>query len=456
MSQIGFCLAVPAFRGIDEFDHAFRASSVGHGHWWAGTRESVRGRGFLLAVDASIAAAAFTACDDLEYTGPDNCTPLTEPNAAGEVIIASAAATYNPAWYAVTGLAARPFSGDRALLAMRITGMLMVDALIFGAILIAGKSRSPLWMLGGIAIACTPVLTYSSTVAAPNGTTYAAGVLLWVSLLRLSEDSEPGRGTWLGAGVGACALMVTHSTGVMFLLVTLLCVAPIFRGRLRELWKNDRRNMTIVATCVAVIGLVCVAWILAAGTNDPRDTERTFGSMPLQNALIGPALWFLQSIATLVFRDEPAPAVVYVLGATSIIALIAPGFLRARRNQRVSMVMIMAFSLAIPIILTWLAYSTQGFGWQGRYGLPLSVGLMLLAAQALGNTVDANRLAPALAALLTAMVASHAVTIGALAESRNGALSGFQLVALVTMSLLATAFLVGATLQLGRESTSNA
>lgn len=436
ISQLGFCLAVPAFRGIDEFDHAFRASSVANGHWWAGDREPQDGRGYLIPVDASIATAAFEACDALSYTGPDNCTAVTEPDDAGDVDIASAAASYNPVWYAVTGLTSRAFSGDQALYAMRITGMILVDLLLLGALTIGRSARNPMWMMGGIAIACTPILLYSSTVAAPNGATYAAGVLLWVSLLSLAEQPVPRPGTWLGIGVGAAAIMVTHSTGVLFVPLVLLCAAPLLWRRRSVLWDEHRRPLLCAAGSILIVGLGCVAWILTAGTNDPRTTDASLGTMPIKTAVIGPVLWFLQSIATLAFRNEPAPIAAYVLGATAVASAILLGFRRAEPQRRLSMLLILGFSIVVPITLTWLAYSSQGAAWQGRYSLPLTVGLVLLGAQALGNA-EAAGLAPVIVVLLFALVAAHAITIGAVARSFDDALSTLQVAALVGGGLIA-------------------
>lgn len=451
LAQLGFCLAVPAYRGIDEFDHAFRASSVGHGHVWAGSRVPDDGRGFLVPVEESIARAAFTACDDLSYTGPDNCTAVTQPNAAGEVDIASAAATYNPAWYVITGWGSRPFSGDTALYAMRVISILLVDLILLGALVLAGGARTRLWTIGGVMIAATPILAYSSTVAAPNGTTYAAALLLWVGLLRLREDGAPGRGTWWGIAVGACAILLTHSTGVLFVPAILACAAPLLWPRRRQLWRESRRPVVAVALTIAVVGMGCLAWILAAGTNDPRGTDADLGSMPIGTALIGPVLWFLQSIATLAFRNEPAPVAAYVLGATVIVTVLVLGARRAQRSERLSMASLVVVGTVIPITLTWLAYSTQGAAWQGRYGLPLTVGLILVAASAFGSAPEAGRLAPVLATLLVLVVATHALTLEAMVSSLNGPTSALQLAAIVIGGLGAAGLVVRATTLLSRE-----
>src|SRR6478672_1363691 len=118
--QFAWLMALPAFHGMDEFDHAYRAASVARGHWGPGREAPGDGRGQLIRVPLDIVTEAHDACAGLEYTGPDNCRPVSPVDARDQVAVASAAATYNPVFYAVVGLAALPFDGNNALLAMRV------------------------------------------------------------------------------------------------------------------------------------------------------------------------------------------------------------------------------------------------------------------------------------------------------------------------------------------------
>src|SRR4051794_21396389 len=109
LMQAAWIAVLPPFRGIDEIDHAFRASAVAHGEWEAGRWASF-GRGRLVTVPADLAAAAGAQCASLRYTGHDNCLPVEElPR--GMVRIASSAGSYPPAFYWLVGTAGRPFRG---------------------------------------------------------------------------------------------------------------------------------------------------------------------------------------------------------------------------------------------------------------------------------------------------------------------------------------------------------
>ena len=139
-------------------------------------------------------AAASAVCDSFDYTGHDNCHPA-EDLGGDTVTVASGASTYNPAYYAVVGLMARPFSGAATDFAMRVyTAVLAALLLAWAAVVTSGWARNG-WPLLALLVTATPVLIYSTTVASPNGVGYAAGCLLWAAGLGLVERPGGVRGS---------------------------------------------------------------------------------------------------------------------------------------------------------------------------------------------------------------------------------------------------------------------
>ncbi len=135
LAQAAWILALPPFRGSDEFDHAYRAAGVASGQWRL-TEYAREGRGMVVEVPADLVAAASGQCDSLKYTGHDNCHPISDAG-DGRVTVATAAGNYNPLFYWVIGTAAKPFHGAAALYAMRIaTAVLCAVGFALG-------SRSP-------------------------------------------------------------------------------------------------------------------------------------------------------------------------------------------------------------------------------------------------------------------------------------------------------------------------
>jgi hypothetical protein len=387
--QIGWLLAVPVFYGIDEIDHVYRASSVARGHWQASNIEPEDGRGALIPVPEDIVAAARAGCEELTYVGPDNCSPTSEPDAHGQVLIASAAATYNPAWYFVVGTAARPFDGAEAVLAMRLCSLLLCDLAIGAALWLLGSRTPSRWANLGVVLACTPVLLYSSINAAPNGLGYCAGLLLWASLLTLPrEPSAALKGPLTGVAVSAPVLMATHSTGLLWVAMTLVCAAPVVLPRLMHAWTRSKGAIIAVGLALAAAAVVNAAWVLSSGTNDLRaDGSYDYGPVPVKTLVQGLILWPLQSIATLQTRNTAAPIAVYAVGAAMLAVFVLVGWRASRRAEKISMAAIAVMSLVIPLAATIAAYPRVAAAWQGRYGLALLLGIVVIAGTALARGV---------------------------------------------------------------------
>ena len=181
LAQLAWVAAVPPYRGLDEWDHVYRASAVARGQWVATPEAATRGTGALVRVPEHIVAAARPECERLPYTGDPEC--VGRPSQAGQVDVASGAGRYNPAFYALVGYPSLPFEGVAALYAMRAVGALACLGMMLLALACVRRwaSRSSVPFLA-FAVAITPSVLYASSIVAPNGLEIAAG-LAWASAL---------------------------------------------------------------------------------------------------------------------------------------------------------------------------------------------------------------------------------------------------------------------------------
>ncbi|WP_310963143.1 DUF2142 domain-containing protein [Nocardioides terrisoli] len=377
LMQAAWIAVLPPFRGIDEVDHAYRAAAVAHGQWTAG-RYAEDGRGRLVRVPADIAAAAAGQCWSLPYTGLDNCFPVSEAS-DGTVRIASSAANYNPPFYWVIGTVARPFSGAGALYAMRIATALICTLLIGAAAWSLGLKRAGPWRGIALMIALTPVALYSTTVAAPNGPEIAAAVALWCALLGLGRVEDPQTETrllWV-VGVAAVILGNLRELGPGFLVVVVAICAALDLSRFAEVIRRRRGAATAIGVLTLLSVLEQVAWIRSSGgTQLPQDGKPHW---EWQNLLS----WPLSTIAAFPFRDQPAPAFVYPVFIVVLVWFWVTCYRRSVGRMRYVFIVLSAGAVLMPGVLTAATYSTTGAIWQGRYGLPLDVGVPLLGALAL-------------------------------------------------------------------------
>lgn len=381
--QAAWIAAMPAFRGPDEFDHVYRADGVAHGAIMPGLEDHAVMRGQLTPVRASVIEAAEPVCDFYQYTLYYNCHPYRSASTGTWNAAGSGAGRYNPAYYIVVGNVARPFHGVGVDYAMRIaTAVACAVLLAWAASLWLARGRSR-WRTLGLLTALTPVLLYSTAIAAPNGVAYAAGVLLWVGgLVLIRSTGSPARSPLLAVVVGAALVCNTHTTGPLWLLLIAIALIILEPARCLALLRHRRAWLAIAG--VGIGGIASVAWTLISRANlspppDVLNADPAFGQLVLNNVV-----WLLQTIAAFPLRNESAPAAVYFLWLVPFAMLMA---LVVRLRGRVLAVTLWLSGCVIltATVLVWIAYRYEGYAWQGRYGLPLVVGLVLVPAAYAGD-----------------------------------------------------------------------
>lgn len=409
----------PPFGGTDEFDHAYRAVSVAEGDWVSSETVPKRGRGYLVPVPPDIAAAARPMCEDVKYPGRDNCRPV-DMTESGNARIASAAATYNPGYYAVVGYPTKFLAGNDRLYAMRgISGALvaLIFALVAAMLSSAGSSA---WATAGIAIAATPVVTASASVVAPNALEIAAGlgVVMGAFIVCTCRKSAARRIAVPLLVSSSVLLSVLRSAGPLWLLLCgIAALAWCDRTTLATLWSRHRGPVVAGTATVATAVGAGVAWTLLNGTNLNGDGELAApqaSSFELMKALADIPLWAFQMIAAYPWRDVPAPIAVYAGWSALLVIMGVLGWWRGRSRVRISTALLVLFSFGASTILAALAYREVGSAWQGRYALPVAISVPVLCGVALDRS--ALRKSRALPVLMIAV--SGALTLTAMLRVR--------------------------------------
>jgi hypothetical protein len=270
----------------------------------------------------------------------------------------------------------------------------------------ASRGRGP-WPLAGLAVALTPVLVYSTAVVAPNGLEMAAGAALWASLLRLRVEPDPGVGRrlLLVAILGASVLCTVRLLGPLWVL---LAVGVVTAFDPAGTWTAVRRHLRLVVGGVVVVLLATVDFVvwqrIASATVNPDGAGD-----PDPNPL-WIVVWMMQSVAAFPYRDQFAPAVVYAVVGVVVVGLLFLASRSLHGRARVVLWVAVAATVVLPVIATALTWDSRGLIWQGRYGLPFSLGVVLLAAQAVAERDQPPRLTR-----LTVTIASvaYAVAIAA-------------------------------------------
>ena len=381
LMQAAWILTMPAFRGSDEFDHVYKAASVARGQWTA-RDPAPHGRGSIVTVPESIVRAASKVCRFYKYVGHDNCYPIRSVG-QGEVQVATAAGSYNPTYYVVVGTLARPFGGAAADFAMRAVSAVLCALLISWAAAVTARWASTNWPLVTLAVGLTPVLVYSTTTAAPNGITYASAALVWASLTGLVRAAGDSRGLVLPLTVGSVALVATHTSGAMWLAligVVAVLLQPV--GTWVRVLRGRWAVWTLAAAVVLTATALCVAWIRLQHANSLGTKVLEPDPFPYMQLPVYQLLWIFQAIGAFPLRNEPAPIPVYVIWGVVLIAVLVALFRAGRHRERLAAAVALFLLVAVPTVLTVMSYRTESLAWQGRYSLPLWLGLTSLAGLA--------------------------------------------------------------------------
>jgi hypothetical protein len=383
--QLAWIFAVPPFRGSDEFDHVYRAAAAARGQWLVTPAAATRGTGAWLDVPNDIVAAARPQCVDLQYTRAEDCYGTPGEHTTR---IASGAGRYNPVFYGVVGTVALPFDGLGALYAMRLATVLLTWSLFCLALAAARRWARTAWPTSMIALASTPVLLYSSSIVAPNGVELMAALVVWTATLGLLRNAtKPDTLLTVAAAVGGCILVTTRSLGPLWCVLILVSAYLTTRPAWSDLKALLLRRSSVAAAAVVTVATALnVAWILgmdALNIGQTMSDPITLGHR-LRILLENELLWSLQSIAAFPLRDEATRMPVYACYLVLFAGMVYLGFRYAGRQERLALAATILLAACVPFALNLDPHTFPNY-WQGRYGLPYSLGIALVVGVVLDN-----------------------------------------------------------------------
>ena len=368
------------------------------------------------------------------------------PRPGGTLELASRADEY-PLWgHAAYGLASR-LPGLEPIWWARIGGAAIALALI-GA---AGVARGSRWGWAGILVALTPMAWFSIATVNPSSFGVGGAIALWCALM-LPRDRVPSAGIgWLTAA-GWAALALPRRDGLIWACLVLAIVMLATDLDVRSWWRRlglgpqivigastvatmvwGARSMARSTQSVVLSPLIVVAAALAGpawqrwGTTTMRRVALIGGGVIVGILATGavvlsrPGGWdgrlatdvvdqtganLEEAIGVLGWLDVVLPFVAIVLAVGAVAVLATPSVVDHQRLVAIAVVI-----LGVAVFTSWVFELYQGNTsaryWQGRYSLPLLVGLpvVLTSAPVRGPAIDRIGLAAATAMLLTLNIA---------------------------------------------------
>ena len=386
-----WALASPLMSVPDEPAHVLRAASLVQGEL-LGEVEAyaddgpppVRATFHRVPVPAGFEEVAGLHMCFAPYRDTADCAaPLREE--PGTVRVTTTAGAYPPPFYAVVGVPTALLPPAAAVLAGRLLHAAAV-ALLLAAATAAAWDVGGRWLVVGVIVAVTPAVPYLAGGINPSGIEIASALALWVGGLELVVRPGP-RPARLVAAAGA-VLAWSRPLSPAIVLGILACTGVLALDGPR--WQALRRDRSArwAAATVGVAVLTAAAWIAwsdALGSfiayPDPALTWR--------DALVRSwrMSWYRlqQLVGVLGWLDTPLrPWTVNLWGLVAV-GLGVGALVLGTWRQRLVLLALVAATVGAPLAVEVLTAAEQGFVWQGRYTLPVTVGYGVVGGWALAH-----------------------------------------------------------------------
>ncbi len=375
-------LASPLGSGPDEKDHAIRSWTAIHGDL-VGSETELGGGSAGYTVPAWLLNLA-PDCYAQKSAVPASCAPLLgEDDTPTDTL--SRAGLSPPMYHLVTGLPFLVVDGRVGVFGARLVSTALAAVLVAAALVLARDHRARSLLVPSVLLAWTPTSLFLSGVLNPSGLEIAAAILIWVAGLTLLDDdssfSLPLR-LALFAVASAAFILDRQLSPVLYGVIGLALLALASRARVAELLATRAARIALLG--IGVAGVLAVAWLLAyrpleAANDDlvPPDGSNTevaafaFGRQ---------ALLLLQMIGWFGWLDLRGPSPVAYLWIAASVGVVALAAGQLGRRDRAVIGLVLVVAIALPTTIEAVNLRTHGIVWQGRYTLPIAMGVVLVAA----------------------------------------------------------------------------
>jgi hypothetical protein len=211
----------------------------------------------------------------------------------------------------------------------------------------------------------------------PNGVEIAAAIALWATLLALlrAPVTPLAEGRLVArAGVALVVLALTRGLSPVYGALAVAAAAALAPpGRLRALARRSDVRAWGVAALAACLSTA--AWLVVVAR--PHQIPRPGTGLSHAIGRTGEVL--RQSVGSIGIFFTSVPAAVYVVWAIVTAALLVLAAVTATRRDALALLGVVLLALVLPVSAEGLAFPRVGFEWQGRYGLPVTVGVAVAA-----------------------------------------------------------------------------
>lgn len=386
-----WAVANPLMASPDEPAHVVRAASLVRGQLlppdgaWG---SDVRVPAFYDKVNA------YPTCYMFLPDEPGDCEVPAPADPERTVDSATMAGKYNPLYYAVVGLPTLLPPGDGVLYLMRLVSAGLCAFLLALGFRAVAQTPAPAWTVLGVGGALTPMVVFLCSSVNPAGVEIAAAFALWAQMLTLLRHPDPAvTGSRMG-WIAVSATVLLNARGLSLLFGAVIVAVAVLSAPLTHVMEVFRTRTTWPwFAVIGVTGIAAAAWVLGAGSlgvGGVAHPDLTFLGVARTTLLSTPD-YVTNMVGQFGWMDTNLdPTIHMTFAAAAGLALLLAVALGTWRD-RVLLAVVATASVGLPVLIHASQAQTLGIIWQGRYILPVAVGLPVLAGYAVGSCLGARR-----------------------------------------------------------------
>jgi hypothetical protein len=413
---VAWILVTPPIGGPDEHSHAVKAAAAVTGQLAGDMPARPNGGARMVEVPGRLDMLSALPCFAFRPELSAECSPSFEGSTRVRPVETRAGVS-PPLYYVLVGAPIRIMPSLDGLYLSRLLSAAIACAMVTTALRLALAARSPFLTVATL-VSWTPNALSLTGIISPSSLEISTAILVWVAGILLVRPGPLPDGIrrwlpWTFAGA-ASLFALSRQLSPLYLGCIAACLAlGAARGRLREMLCD--RSLLAPAAVTSVAAAAGAAWVLLLPPEpaaDPVGTDygtRTLLAIPLGrlNGL------YLQAIGRIGWLDYGPPAFTVIAWTAVIGVLLVLGLVLGSRRLAAAWVATLGVVLVVPTVLEASQLNEYGILFQGRYVLPLAVGLVVLAARAVDELPRdfLERLVPLTAGLLALLVAGHVVAL---------------------------------------------
>lgn len=369
---VTWAVGIPRYASPDEPAHVFKAFGTAHGELLGAAVPPPFPSNLREFDGPDSLGAPQPFCYNGQPNVPVSCVTTYSPQ------LISTAARYPPWYYGLVGLPVAVSGESTSVFAYRFVSAILCVAALTLAMWLAKRSRRP--DVAGLQLAAlTPMAVFLMASVNPNSAEIAGFVAIWACMSRVATDDELSlRLLQLASFLSAVVVLMRPISIVWMAGLVVVVLIGASHQRRRQLFTRLSLAWAVGPTAVALVA----SWLWAVYSSFEVKDERLTNTLSLSAALhVSIDNWgryFREAIGVLGWLDTTLPFFVYVAWIVALVVVVIIHLRGANPRGIVALVALVAGWLALPLVINGFTNSRAGLTYQGRYSLPIFVGLVFL------------------------------------------------------------------------------